>query len=214
MLLKDVQAHIVELKQYNAQINKRINFFNGNTKHITFLTKDLMFGFPTVRAWRNALLLFIPAYGAATVIFGFAFWLLLLPFFYLLILEGKPYFFFLVMALTALVVASIWYLLIDLLYLLSLRLLWSSPPKFLLSPPSLKQKLTHLGVSVAATFPLAVIYVISFTLLYQLEELTKVDYILICAPDFMLKFSWLWLISTAYIYHWKYTLGKRKQDKK
>lgn len=179
---------------------------------LSSLEKDFMFGFPTFQAWRNALLLFIPAYGAATVIFGFAFWLLLFPFFYLLISEFKPYFFFLGMALIALVIASIWYLLIDLLYLLFLRLLWSSPPQFLMSPPSLKQKLTHLGVTIFAALPLAIVYIIAFIGKYNLEELTKVDYKMICAPDFMLKLSWLWFIAAAYIYNWKYIFEKRIQD--
>ena len=168
-----------------------------------------MFSFPNFRAWRNALLLFIPAYGAATVVLLFNFWLFLLLFLVSLISGSETNFLFLLILLAILVASSIWYLLIDILYLLFLRLFWSNPPKFLMTPSSFKQKLTHLGVAIAATFFLVVAYVISFSLIYQLEELMKVDYKFICAPDFMLKFSWLWLISTAYIYHWKYLFEKR-----
>lgn len=168
-----------------------------------------MFSFPTLKAWRNSFLLFIPAYGAATVIFLFAFWLLLFIFFDLLVADGKPHFFFLGMALLVLVVALIWYLLVDILYLLFLQLFWSKPPKFLMSPPLVGQKLSHFGVAIIATFPLAAAYLISFIWKLHIEELMETNFKLICAPDFMLKLSWLWLIAAAYVYRWKCTFEKK-----
>jgi hypothetical protein len=64
------------------------------------------------------------------------------------------------MASIALMVASIWYLLINFLYSLLLRLLWDKPPSWLKSPQSLKQNLIHLGIALAANFPIATVYVI------------------------------------------------------
>ena len=52
-----------------------------------------MFRFPNFKAWRNALLLFIPTYGAATVVFLFAFWLFFLTFCILLPWYDTPFLF-------------------------------------------------------------------------------------------------------------------------
>ena len=172
-----------------------------------------MFGFPSFRAWRNALLLFIPAYGAATVVFLFAFWLFFLTFCILLPWYDTAFLFFLGTGLIALVVGSIWYLLVNLLYSLLLRLLWDKPPSWLRSPQSLKQNLAHLGVAIAATFPIAAIYIIQLLWRSHLEVLTKIDYKAIYAPDLMLKLSWLWLMAAAYIYQWKYLLSNRRNQK-
>lgn len=172
-----------------------------------------MFGIPSFKAWRNALLLFIPAYGAATVVFLFAFWLFLLTFCILLPWYDTALLFFLGVALIALVVGSIWYLLVNFLYSLVLRLLWDKPPSRLKSPQSFKQNLAHLGVAIAATFPIAAIYVIHLLWLGQVEALTRVDYKSIYAPDLMLKLSWLWIIAAAYVYQWKYLIDKRKNKK-
>lgn len=169
-----------------------------------------MFGFPTFKAWRNALLLFISVYGAATVVFIFAFWLFFITFCILLPWYATPLLFFLGIASISLVVASIWYLLINFLYSLLLRFLWDNPPTWLRSPHSLKQNLAHLGVAIAATFPIATIYVIHLLWIGHIEALAKVDYKTIYAPDLILKFSWLWLIVAAYIYQWKYLIENRK----
>ena len=172
-----------------------------------------MFGFPTFKAWRNALLLFIPVYGGATIVFIFAFWLFFLTFCILLPWYATPFLFFLGIALICLVVASIWYLLINFLYSLLLRFLWDNPPKWLRSPHSLKLNLTHLGVAVTATFPIAAIYIIHLLWIGHIEELTKIDYKAIYAPDLMLKLSWLWLIAAAYIYQWKSLLSHKRNQK-
>ena len=176
-----------------------------------------MFSFPSFKAWRNAFVLFIPAYGAATVIFIFAFWLLFLTFCILLPWYGNPFLFFLGMGLIMLFVGSIWYLLINFLYSRFLRLLWDRPPSWLKSPQSPKQNLVHLGVAIAATFPIAVVYVVyllwigSFEAL--IESFTQTDVKSIPAPDVMLKLSWLWLIAAAYIYQWKYLIDNRRSKK-
>ena len=172
-----------------------------------------MFGFPTFRSWRNALPLFIPAYGAGTVVFLFAFWLFFLVFCVLLPWYEPPLLFFLGMGLLFLLAASIWYLLVVFLYSLLLRLLWDKPPSWLRSPQSFKQNLVHLGVAVAATFPIAAIYIIHLLGSANLEVLTKIDYKSIYAPDLMLKLSWLWIIAAAYVYHWKYQLTNKRNQK-
>ena len=173
-----------------------------------------MFGFPTFRAWRNSLLLFIPAYGAGTVVFLFAFWLFFLTFCILLPWYDIAFLFFLGMGLIALVVASIWYLLVNFLYSLLLHLLWDKPPSWLKSPKSLKQNLAHLGIAIAATFPIAAIYIIHLLWVANLEVLTKIDYKSIYAPDLMLKLSWLWIIAAAYVYQWKYQLTNKRTQKR
>lgn len=180
-----------------------------------------MFGFPTFRAWRNALLLFIPAYGAGTVVFLFAFWLFFLTFCVLLPWYDTAFLFFLGFALLMLLAASIWYLLVNFLYSLLLRLLWDKPPSRLRSPQSFKQNLAHLGVAIAATFPIAAIYVIHLLWIggfeASIDSFTEpnIKYIKpIYAPDLMLKLSWLWLIAAAYIYQWKYQLTNKKKSKR
>ena len=172
-----------------------------------------MFSLPSFKAWRNALLLFIPAYGAGTVVFLFGFWLFFLTFCILLPWYEPALLFFLGMAFIALVVGSIWYLLANFLYSLLLRLLWYKPPSWLLSPQSFKQNLAHLGVAIAAAFPVAAIYVIHILWISNLEALTKIDYKAIYAPDLMLKLSWLWIIAAAYVYHWKYLLSNKQNRK-
>ena len=191
-----------------------------------------MFGLPSFKAWRNALLLMIPAYGAATVVFLFAFWLFFLTaegghpqappmiggermtFCILLPWYDIPFLFFLGMGLIALVIGSVWYLSVNFLYSLFLRLLWDKPPLFLKSSQSLKQNLIHLAIAIAATCPIAAIYVIHLLWIANIEVLTEIDYKSIYVPDFILKLSWLWLIAAAYLYHWKYLFSKRKSRSK
>ncbi|MEM8718670.1 MAG: hypothetical protein AAGE84_05100 [Cyanobacteria bacterium P01_G01_bin.39] len=172
-----------------------------------------MFDFPTLKAWRNALLLFIPTYGASIVVFIFGFWLFFLIFCILLPWYDTALLFFLGIALIALVVALIGYLLVNFLYSLLLGLLWDNPPKWLRPPQSLTQNLAHLGVAIAATFPIAVIYVVHLLWIGHIEALTTVDYKAIYAPDLMLKLSWLWFITAAYLYHWKYQLSHKRNQK-
>ena len=172
-----------------------------------------MYSFPSFKAWRNALLLFIPAYGVGTVVFLFAFWLFFLVFCILLPWYEPALLFFLGFALLMLLVASIWYLSVNFLYSLLLRLLWDKPPSWLLLPQSFKQNLAHLGVAIAATFPIAAIYVIHILWISNLEALTEIDYKAIYAPDLMLKLSWLWIIAAAYVYNWKYLLSNKQKRK-
>ena len=177
-----------------------------------------MFSFPTFKAWRNALLLFIPAYGAATVVFIFLFWLIFLTFCVLIPWYEPVFLFFLGMALTTLLIGSLWYLLINFLYSRFLRLLWEKPPLWLKSPQSFKQNIAHLGVAIAATFPIAAVYVIYLLWVGGFEALidsyTEPNIKSIPAPDVMLKLSWLWIIAAAYIYQWKYQLTNRKNSKR
>ena len=169
-----------------------------------------MFSLPSFKAWRNALLLFIPTYGAATIVLIFAFWLFFLTFCILLPWYDTAFLFFLGMALIFLAVSLIWYLLVNFLYSLLLGLLWDKPPSWLRSPRSLKQNLVHFGIAIAATFPMAAIYVIHILWLSSLEGLTQIDYKAIYAPELMLKLSWLWLITAAFVCHWKYLLGSKQ----
>ena len=170
-----------------------------------------MFSFPTFKAWKNALILFIPAYGGATVVFIFGFWLFFLTFCLLLPWYDRVLLFFLAIALIWLVIGSIWYLLINFLYSLFLRLLWDKPPSWLRSPQSFKQNLFHLGVAIFAVFPLAAIYIIHLLWIGHIEVLTQIDYKAIYVPDLMLKLSWIWLITAAYAYQWK--LSNKRSEK-
>jgi hypothetical protein len=68
-------------------------------------------------------------------------------------------------------------------------------------------------VAIAATFPVAAIYVIHLHWIGQTEALTKIDYKAIYAPDLMLKLSWLWIIAAAYVYQWKYLLSNKRNHK-
>lgn len=172
-----------------------------------------MFSFPSFKAWRNALCLFIPAYGAGAVVFLFAFWLFFLVFCILLPWYETALLFFLGMGLLFLFTASVWYLLVNFLYSLFLRLLWDKPPSWLLSPQSLKQNLAHLGVAIAATFPIAATYIIHLLWISNLEALTKIDYKSIYAPDLMLKLSWLWIIAATYVYNWNFLLSNKQKRK-
>ena len=179
-----------------------------------------MIGFPSFRAWRNALVLFIPAYGACTVVFIFLFWLIFLTFCVLLPWYDPVFLFFLGIALVTLLIGTIWYLSVNFLYSRFLRLLWDKPPSWLKSPQSLKQNLSHLGVAIAAAFPIAAIYVIHLLWIGGFEALIhsftepNIKYIKsIPASDLMLKLSWLWIIAAAYVYQWKYRIDNRKSKK-
>jgi len=170
-----------------------------------------MLSIPSFKAWRNALLLFIPTYGAGIVVFVFGFWLFLLTFCILLPWYELAVLFFLGMALIALLVGSIWYLIVNLLYSLLLHLLWNKPPNWLITPQSLRQNLIHLGIAILATFPIGAIYIIHLLWISNLEVLTEIDYKAIYyAPDFILKLSWLWIIAAAYVYQWKYQLTSKR----
>lgn len=172
-----------------------------------------MFSFPSFKAWRNSLLLFISVYGFGTVVFIFAFWLFFLTFCILSPWYTTPFLFFLGFGLLMLIAASIWYLLVNFLYSLLLRLLWDKPPLWFRSPQSLKQNLIHLGVAIAATFPIAVIHIINLLFVANLEVLTKIDYRSIYAPDLMLKLSWLWIVTAAYVYQWKHQLTNKRNQR-
>ncbi|MEL6580521.1 MAG: hypothetical protein AAFQ14_12270, partial [Cyanobacteria bacterium J06621_12] len=115
--------------------------------------------------------MFIPAYGAATVVFIFAFWMFFLTFCILLPWYDAAFLLFLGMGLLFLFAGSIWYLSVNLFYSVFLRLLWDKPPSWLRSPQSFKQNLVHLGVATAATFPIAAIYVTHLLWISHLEGL-------------------------------------------
>lgn len=121
-------------------------------------------------------MLSIPAYGAATVVFLFGFWLFFLTFCILLPWYDTAFLFFLGMGSIMLLVGAVWYLGVNFLYSRFLHLLWDKPPSWLLSPQSLKQNLAHLGVAIAATFPIAAVYIIHLLWVANLEVLTRIDY--------------------------------------
>jgi hypothetical protein len=149
-----------------------------------------------------AVKLVIPAYLGATVIFAFEFWRYSLVGGFLAI-TGKEGLIFFFAATVALLLALIWFLILAGIYTLLLKLLWSKPPRWLILPGLRALVIRDFGVLVLSTLPIIAIfaiYILFFTSLTQTFADLKTPRL--TYDLFLLRFSWLWLVSAAYLYQW------------
>ena len=164
---------------------------------------------PYPRAWIMAVKLAIPAYLFATVILAFDFWRFFLGGCLIAIAGYKDLNVSLIFSAVILLLGLIWFLILAGIYTLLLKFLWSKPPQ-LLSMPSFKSLVIRdFGILMLSTLPITVIFAI-YILFVSNYENTFADFktprltynILSTYNIFLLRFSWLWLISAAYLYQW------------
>ena len=99
----------------------------------------------------------------------------------------------------------LWFLFCAGAYSLLLRLLWSSPPKYLKLPtlPTLINR--DFGILVTATLPVAITFFtyvgLEPSLYYHLPtfSLFRLSY-----KTFLLELSWLWFVCAVFLYHGYY----------
>ena len=169
-----------------------------------------MFSFPSFKAWRKAIVLFIATYLPALIVPIFIFWQFFIVFMILFFSKEEVSYFFLAITVGILIAIIIGYFLLLILYSLLLKIFWSKPPQWLKPPQSLKKKSINLGIAILATLPVTLLYVIYIIVVESVESLTKTDIKSICPPNIMLKLSWIWLIGAAYLYQWKYAIQPKK----
>lgn len=150
-----------------------------------------------------AIKLAIPAYFGATVIFAFEFWRYSLVGSFLAITGNEGSIFFFAVSAVALLLALIWFLILVGIYTLLLKLLWSKPPRWL-SPPGFRALIIRdFGVLLLSILPVIAIFAIYILFITSLKQAfadlrtPRLTYDL-----FLLRFSWLWFISAAYLYQW------------
>jgi hypothetical protein len=150
-----------------------------------------------------AVKLAIPAYLGATVIFAFEFWRYSLVGGLLAITGNEGLVFFFAVSAVALLLALIWFLILAGIYTLLLKFLWSKPPRWLSLPRFRALVVRDFGVLVLSILPIIVIFAIyilfftSFKQTFADLKTARLTYDL-----FLLRFSWLWLVSAAYLYQW------------
>lgn len=171
-----------------------------------------MFGFPCFKAWRKAIILFIPAYFTALILPIFIFWQFLIVSVILFLAKEEVSPVFLIAAVGMIIVTIISYFLLIFLYSLLLELLWSKPPQWLRPPQGFKKQFIHLGVATTATLPIVLIYVIYIIFIESIESLSQTNIKAICPPNVMLKLSSIWLTAAAYLYQWQYFLKQTKKN--
>ena len=176
---------------------------------------------PYPRAWMMAFKLAIPAYLGAIVILIFEFWrhLVLGCIFTIafITIDDKnignrtigsetvlvPFLF----SAFVLFLALIWFLIMAGLYSLFLKLLWSNPPQWLRLPEFKALIIRDFGILVLSLLPIVFffLYVLFTTTGKQiLGDFNTPRLTLRSINDlFLLRFSWLWFISAAYLYQWK-----------
>ena len=179
-------------------------------------------GLPYPRAWMMAFKLAIPAYLGATVILIFEFWrslvfgcIFTIAF---ITIDDKnignktignehvlaPFLF----SAFVLFLALIWFLIMAGLYSLFLKLLWSNPPQWLRLPEFKALIIRDFGILVLSLLPIVVcfsLYVLFTTTSKKiLGDFDTPRLTLRLINDlFLLRFSWLWFISAAYLYQWR-----------
>lgn len=171
------------------------------------IDRILAMWFPSFRAWRSALRLSILAYLGIMVFPFYAWFSVLLSVICLITTEFQSntlWLTFLGTAIILLIVGFVFYIAIKALFRLVLWILWSEPPKWLLPAKSIKVNLHKYAVLSAATLPLVVIFTLIITVETHVEITTGVE--IIKHKDFLvnllMRFFWLWLLSSAYLLHW------------
>ncbi|MBD2163862.1 hypothetical protein H6G04_05520 [Calothrix membranacea FACHB-236] len=167
---------------------------------------------PYPRSWMMAIKLAIPAYVGATVAVAFEFWRYSILGGLLAVTGNDGVIFFFLSSAIALLFALIWFLILTKLYKFLLKLLWSNPPQWLCLPKFKTLVMRDFGILVLSILPIVAIFAIYifFVTSYK-QTLANLRTPRLTYDIFLLRYSWLWLISAAYLYQWstKKVLDKR-----
>ena len=166
--------------------------------------KDWWFGWlPYPSSWFMAIKLAIPAYIGATVVFGFEFWRYSILGGLIIFTDKDGTIVLFIISLVALIISLIWFLILTGLYKLFLKLLWSDPPKSLTLPKLRYLVIRDFGILLVSILPVAVIFTIYILYVTGIKQtFSDVRIPRLSYDIFLLRFSWLWFISAAYIYQW------------
>ncbi|QYO63338.1 hypothetical protein [Leptolyngbya sp. 7M] len=170
--------------------------------------------FPSFRSWIQAFRLAIPTF-LGTIVFSVYFWAFLIGPLVLTVVSLEPEGLVIsLLSLVSLAIGFLWYLAIKILYFFLLRLLWSSPPKWLRPKLNWKHSLKNFCISVLATIPIAIQFLIPLLVKAHLE----VNYSLIFRLRFnieeiILRNAWLWFICAALLLHLTDTGNRKKVSK-
>ncbi|WP_414530081.1 hypothetical protein [Nodularia chucula] len=156
---------------------------------------------PKPKSWLMAVRLAIPAYFGATVVLAFEFWRYAFLGSLLAVTSNNGLIPFFVFSVIALVLALIWFLILTGVYKLLLKLLWSNPPQWLRLPTFKSLVIRDFGILVLSLVPILIIFTIyilfvtSYRQTFNDFRTPRLTY-----DIFLLRFFWLWFISTAYLY--------------
>jgi hypothetical protein len=161
---------------------------------------------PSLRAWMMTIKLAIPAHVGANVVFAFEFWRYSLLGLILAITgntgnDGLTL--FLGISTLALLSSLLYFLFLAGIYKLLLKILWSNPPKWIVTPSLKSLIIRDWGILMISAFPIVMIFMIYILSVTSLKEIfADLRTLKITYDSFLLKFSWLWMISAAYLYQW------------
>lgn len=157
---------------------------------------------PSWQAWAMAIRLAVPAYGLATVAPAFEVWRFFLLGSLLSFSGTEGLLIVFAVSLLALLIGLLWFLFWAGAYSLLLRVLWSSPPRWLRLPklPMLVNR--DFGVLVTAALPMAIAFFANVGLRASLRyRLLTFSAFKMSYETFLLEFFWLWFISAVFLYH-------------
>ena len=165
-------------------------------------TDSLPVWVPTRKAWTMAIRLAVPAYALAAIVPAVELWRFVLLgtlLSFVGIEEGLLGF---AVALLFLLLGLLWFLFCAAAYSLLLRLLWSSPPKYLKLPMLSTLINRDFGILVTATLPVAITFFayvgLEPSLYYHLPTPStfRLSY-----ETFLLECSWIWFVCAVFLYH-------------
>ena len=159
---------------------------------------------PNPQSWMIAMILAIPAYFGATVIFAFEFWRYSLVGGLLAITGngGGGLLFFFIVSISALLLALIWFSILAGAYSFLLKFLWSNSPQWLRLPKFSLLVIRDFGILVLSILPIVAIFTFYTLFITGLKQsLTDFRTPKLSYDIFLLRFWWLWFISAAYLYN-------------
>lgn len=150
-----------------------------------------------------AIKLAIPAYLFATVILAFEFWRYFIGGCLSPILGYDGLVVFFAFSAVLLLLGLIWFLILAGIYTLLLKFLWSKPPQWLSTPRFRVLIIRDFRILVLSALPITVIFVIYVLFATGSKRIfADIRASRLTYDMFVFKFSWLWLISAAYLYQW------------
>ncbi|GAB4465556.1 MAG: hypothetical protein OHK0037_20430 [Elainellaceae cyanobacterium] len=166
--------------------------------------------FPSLRCWLAALRLSIPNYLGFAV-FTLMFWCLTFAGVMISTASGEwqALAFFMGMAGASLLIGILFYLLLSLVWLGILKIFWSKPP--IAIAPNWVQMPLNFAISLIAVLPIALMFAgrisrdVAIETVYNIEMYLPDDYVV----DLVFRFYWLWLLVSAYSYHFVSKHDKR-----
>lgn len=150
--------------------------------------------FPSLKSWIKAGLLFLSTYTTVVVINIYLWPLIFLAFFEPMFLQGVT---------LILILSLVVFVILRGLYALILRIFWSNPPKWIRAAPW-RKTLIHWGICLLATLPLSILMFPHIAALANERAYAFIRsdiYKEIFVRD-MLRSSWAWILTSAYLYQW------------